>query len=388
MTATFGGLEARVPSAGWLRRCSYGVPWLASKKVSTAPNTYRSYEGTWRVHIDPVLGIVPIGRINREVIREFLTEKMTRKVPYELSKDAVRIIHATLRAMLQEAVNDGIIPVNPARGVMKGLAKNKVERRKRIRFFTRDELRALFASAVAVAPGWFAYLFLLARAGVRPGEGLALKIGDVNCTDRFIDVERTYSRGQLGPTKGGKPRRVEMSEQLAAVLGDEIARRGAALRTPGAGEAEIQKAFLFVNSAGSLRDESRARKALHAVLNAAAIDRETARLHDLRHTFASLLIAEGADLVYVKTQMGHSSITVTVDTYGHLVPNPNRSVVNSLDDSQLEEILRGNIWKQSRARASTEGLLEKTKPPATQGVSRGGPPETRTRDPLIKSQLL
>ena len=55
------------------------------------------------------------------------------------------------------------------------------------------------------------------------------------------------------------------------------------------------------------------------------------RLHDLRHTFGSLLIQNGAGIVYVKDQMGHSSIQVTVDTYGHLIPGANVSFVDRLD---------------------------------------------------------
>lgn len=60
------------------------------------------------------------------------------------------------------------------------------------------------------------------------------------------------------------------------------------------------------------------------------------RLHDLRHTFGSLLLQNGASLVYVKDQMGHSSIQVTVDTYGHLVPGADVSYVDRLDNREEE----------------------------------------------------
>jgi integrase len=61
------------------------------------------------------------------------------------------------------------------------------------------------------------------------------------------------------------------------------------------------------------------------------------RLHDLRHTFGSLLIQSGASIVYVKEQMGHSSIQVTVDTYGHLIPGANISFVDKLDELPAQE---------------------------------------------------
>ncbi len=58
------------------------------------------------------------------------------------------------------------------------------------------------------------------------------------------------------------------------------------------------------------------------------------RLHDIRHTFASLLLSDGASPVYVKEQLGHTSIQMTVDIYGHLIPSSNREMVNRLDTPQ------------------------------------------------------
>ena len=58
------------------------------------------------------------------------------------------------------------------------------------------------------------------------------------------------------------------------------------------------------------------------------------RFHDIRHTFASLLLSDGASPVYVKEQLGHSSIQMTVDIYGHLIPSSNREIVNRLDTQQ------------------------------------------------------
>jgi len=59
------------------------------------------------------------------------------------------------------------------------------------------------------------------------------------------------------------------------------------------------------------------------------------RFHDLRHTFASLLIQQGESLAYVRDQLGHHSIQITVDTYGHLVPGGNRQAVDRLDDDGM-----------------------------------------------------
>ena len=80
---------------------------------------------------------------------------------------------------------------------------------------------------------------------------------------------------------------------------------------------------------GTQLDPSNLRKMFNRILVAAKMRR--IRFHDLRHTFASLLLQNGESLTYVKEQMGHSSINVTVDIYGHLVPGGNRQAVNKLD---------------------------------------------------------
>ncbi len=69
------------------------------------------------------------------------------------------------------------------------------------------------------------------------------------------------------------------------------------------------------------------------------------RFHDLRHSFASYLIANGESLAYVKEQMGHASIQITVDTYGHLIPGANRQAVNRLDDAE---------WKTEGRKSATQ----------------------------------
>jgi integrase len=89
---------------------------------------------------------------------------------------------------------------------------------------------------------------------------------------------------------------------------------------------------VFVTEAGRPYDAANLRQRIfYRTLTKAGIRR--VRLHDLRHTYASLLIQQRESLAYVRDQIGHSSIKVTVDTYGHLVPGANRQAVNRLDDS-------------------------------------------------------
>ena len=91
--------------------------------------------------------------------------------------------------------------------------------------------------------------------------------------------------------------------------------------------------WVFASETGTMSDGDHMRsRTFYPILKKAGL--RHVRLHDLRHTFASLLIQQGAPHAYVKEQMGHHSIQVTVDIYGHLVPGGNRAEVDRLDDAQ------------------------------------------------------
>ena len=93
---------------------------------------------------------------------------------------------------------------------------------------------------------------------------------------------------------------------------------------------EVLDDWIFTDNKGDRLDTHDVRRLFYRALNLAGIRR--IRFHDLRHSFASLLLQQGESLVYVKDQLGHSSIRITVDTYGHLVPGSNRQAVDRLDD--------------------------------------------------------
>jgi len=95
---------------------------------------------------------------------------------------------------------------------------------------------------------------------------------------------------------------------------------------------EVMRGWLFTTPAGTRLEPSNLRKVFSKLLADAKL--RQIRFHDLRHTFASLLIGQGESLAYVRDQLGHHSIQITVDTYGHLVPGGNRQAVDRLDDTK------------------------------------------------------
>ncbi len=220
----------------------YAPKWLQIKQAEVKPSTLTSYEYALRVHILPDLGKHQLGKLTREVIKAFLGKKNKTG----LSRDTVRIFHATLRALLEEAVESGIVPVNVARRAGKFI-KGKADRGEKIQFFTRDELALFLETAKTEAMAYYPMFLCLARTGVRIGEAIGLQCGDLDFAGFGIEVRRNIVKGRVGTPKNGRTRRVDMSQQLAQLLRGEIANRKAQLLRLGKSADEL------VGTSGSSR---------------------------------------------------------------------------------------------------------------------------------------
>jgi integrase len=171
-----------------------------------------------------------------------------------------------------------------------------------------DQHRALFSTAV--------------MTGVRLGELLALKWDDVNWRGGTIRVRRSLYKGEFVEPKTSRSVRViGMSNRLAAIL---LEHKLAAPYSP--------FDLVFPTPAGTPMEPANLRHRVWSdTLTRSKLRR--IRIHDLRHTFASLLINQGENLKYVQAQLGHSSITTTVDRYGHLMPDAHRGANDRLDST-------------------------------------------------------
>jgi integrase len=175
---------------------------------------------------------------------------------------------------------------------------------------------------------------------MRLGELLALEWRDCDFDARVIHVRRAWVAGRKTTPKNKQRRRVDMSLGLATELRRlRTDRKRAALK---AGTPLSELVFRMPDlvrldedgnrttvAGGRVDGDNLRRRIFQPLLTAATVP--DVRLHDLRHTFASLLIQNGESLAYVRDQLGHSSIQVTVDVYGHLVPGANRAAVDRLD---------------------------------------------------------
>ena len=168
---------------------------------------------------------------------------------------------------------------------------------------------------------------ILCKWATRLGELLALSWSDIDFNERLIHVRRNRTAGQVGTPKSGKSRKVDVSQQLTNVLKSLLVERKAEKLKKG--WKELPEIVFCGTGGGPLDADNLRHRVFYKVVKKAEIGE--LRIHDLRHSYASMLIANGESLAYVRDQLGHSSIKVTVDLYGHLVPGGSRQAVDRLD---------------------------------------------------------
>lgn len=319
-----GGSFNIAPAPKTLTFGEYARKWI-DRSIHLKHSTLINYEVILKHHVTPLID-KPLDQVARMDIKELIAERQKAGK----SPKTVRNIKAFISSVLSNAFEDEIITGNPS--VKLGKFIKTKERKADINPFTREEAQ-LFLSVVSDhCPRYYPFFLCALRTGMRLGELRGLKWEDIDFNGNFIEIRRSYTKGEFTTPKNHKSRRVDMSNQLARALKE--------LRTESKKEAlakgwrEVPE-LVFVDSSGKIIDDANMRNRIfNKVLEKAGLRR--IRLHDLRHTFASLLIQQGESLAYVKDQLGHHSIQITVDTYGHLVPGANREAVNRLDDDILD----------------------------------------------------
>jgi len=302
----------------------YAKRWIdvtipATCKESSA----RDYKGLLKNHIIPVFGNLKINEINRLMVKDFLMKKSNGG----FSSSTVTHMKNTISGVLNMAVDDEIIEMNPAHRL------GKVIRAKSMRLeidpLNKEEISILLNSFKEYYPQHYPMALTLARTGMRLGEAIGLQWGDIDFNGRFITIQRGLSRSRIETPKNGKARRVDMSKQLTETLIELRQQRRITAVKKGWGEIPE---WVFISADKTHLDGSSWRR---RIFNK-ALERSGLRMvniHSLRHGYASLLIQAGESLAYIRDQLGHHSIKVTVDIYGHLAPEGNKAAVDRLDDN-------------------------------------------------------
>jgi integrase len=294
----------------------------------------RNYRNHLRVHILPVFGKYRVTDITRGKIKDFLLEKVNEG----FGKSTVGQMKTVISGILDKALDEELIPANPTHGLGKFIKTKGLENT--IDPLTADELQVLLGTAQEHFPKHYPLILLLARTGLRIGEALALKWEDIDFNGRFIEVQRTVYKGKIGSPKSGKKRKVDMSHHLTETL-LELRKARERRRMPQIvvpinraerieSKGEVSE-WIFPSTADTpISVENWRPHVFNKILEKAGIRK--IRIHDLRHTYATLRIAKGDNIGDVSNQLGHHAVSITLNTYYHWLPGKQKDEVDALDE--------------------------------------------------------
>ena len=298
----------------------YAEEWVEQKKADLKHNTWITYKGqTKRYLLDADLGLAnrKLATIDRPAVMNFKTKLMKNHT--HLSNRTINATLILLGSILQSALMDGFITVNAAR-----LVKKLPLEHREMEILTTEEIRKVLDTAKKSDWDLYVMIYLLVMTGMRRGEMFALDWKSINFTEATLVVRRSFTSSRFQDPKTKQSRRsVNLSPSVIKVLKEHRLKRGNPDGTM----------LLFDRGNGFPKDPDNLTKNSWPQLLRAAGVRESVRLHDLRHTFCSLLLAQGASPKYIQSQLGHSSIMVTMDRYGHLMPETNTKEKELLDET-------------------------------------------------------
>ncbi|ARK25594.1 site-specific integrase [Sporosarcina sp. P37] len=308
-------------------------------KIELSETTYQNRYLVLKNHILPVIGHVTIDKI-KPILLVDLLENLTRKdgKDGELSVSAKEDVYKALMSVFKYAKQWGIISINPMDGVSKPKA-NKSTKKSTLNIYELDEIELLFKAVEKEAFHWRVFISLALAAGLRRGELLGLEWSKVDFENKRIDIDTTIVKadGALikGPKSKASNRLVAIPESIIKELEYYKDYWIAEKNAMGSKWIEQERSWLFCNEDGThfypdtpstwWRRFTERNKIRHI------------RLHDLRHTSASLLIAENVHAKVIAERLGHSKISVTMDTYGHLLRSADQDAAAKLNNLFLRK---------------------------------------------------
>lgn len=290
---------------------AFAEQWLSDyAAINVKASTFTTYKGRVTGSLRKAFGDRKLSGISTADVQRFLAE-LSRA---GRGPSTLRAYLVLLHGMFEQAMSWDYLAVNPTHGIKPPRLPHK-----EMDSLTPDEVRSLLSGA---DDRYYALIATAVMTGMRQGELLSLQWDDINWHGGTIRVCRSLFRGKFVEPKSARSvRTIGMSDRLAAIL---LEHKLSAPYSP--------YDLVFASTDGTPLDPANVRnRALDPALRCAGLRR--IRFHDLRHTFASVLINQGENLKYVQAQLGHSSIKTTVDRYGHLMPESHRGASQRLDST-------------------------------------------------------
>ncbi len=318
-------VDSRTPLATWIDEWERGSLAASDRK----PATKALYGTLARVHLRPApLGTMALGSI-RPTHVEGLVQRMRGA---GASDSTIRTTYTVLRSVLDAAVRDRLVAENVAAKVKRPAVTSRADGRDEARHLAPGDVRAVLDAAAGTR--YAAVLSLIAATGIRRGEALALRWEDVDLDERTIRVRGTLSRvGKdlviTTPKTARSRREVPITPGVVKLLRSH--RVGQAEEKMRAGSQwQGDRGLVFTTELGAPIDPRNLFRAFVAAVKRSGVDGDGVGLHTLRHSAATGMLDAGVPLHVVSKMLGHSSVAITGDIYGHADDARQRDAVDML----------------------------------------------------------
>ena len=307
--------------------------WLTGYvKSNCSPRTFDGYESIIERHLVPTLGHIQLKHLQPQAIQSYYGKAVEK-----LSARTVHHQHRVLSQALKYAVRQGYLGRNPCE-----LVDPPSPRKKLMRTLTPSEVEVLLDTAKDNY--YYPVIYTAVSTGLRQAELLGLRWRDIDLFMLSISVSQVlYKRGKVCTFKEPKTahsrRRVAMTPKLALFLRDYQADRERLYQ--GLGKQLALDDLVFASVKGKPLDpgvvsHNFSRMAKRAGLGAV-------RFHDLRHTFASLMLLRGAKSKVISEALGHASVGFTMDVYSHIIEGMQADAMALLDEVLPEGVVKNSV---------------------------------------------
>ncbi len=287
------------------------------KEADLRSSTRLRYEGVISKHVDPLIGRILLQGLNREVLSDYFESLRAKRVP-----DRTReLIYQVLRKAFNDAVGAGRLEASPMRGV-------PIPRYRpgEIQVWTPEEVAAFLAAAREHR--LYPFFALCLATGLRQGELLGLKWADIQYDKLQVRrqlVEAGGKRSVSEPKTHSSLRTLQIPRKTA----DIMERHRQAMKEEGLGVGRDD--FVFQSKQGTPIWRSNLRDRVYRKLIAKAGVRDI-KMHNLRHTHATLLIAQGVSPKLVQERLGHANIATTLSFYAAILPRQEQAAMDELEE--------------------------------------------------------
>ena len=277
--------------------------WYSLNEQRWQPGTRERYQCIIRDFLRPFHNL-PMEQVDRNRVKRLLVDLLKIR-----SANTVAVVHAVISGIFSEAIDLGYTEVNPAYGLLKKILppKNKRNLTEPDPFNREDLGEFLEAAWNKLSEAFPLILEIMAMTGMRLGETLAMCWENLDSRNCQYNVAETTRHGRFGPPKSGK-RHIDLDETLVGKLDTHIKKLRKDCMAAG-----VLPHYLFPGITQRM-----VQGAVRGACMAARL--RTRSPHDLRHTYATLLLMDHYSPAYVQKQLGHHSISMTVDIYGHWIP--------------------------------------------------------------------